>query len=57
MPIFGTPSPEVWLNKLISNNNLKVNEIEFHIDENYNNNLMNQMGFYHKNAGIRGWRD
>jgi hypothetical protein len=57
MPIFGTPSPEVWFYQLINGKELKINEIQFLLNENYNNNLMNQMGFYHKNAGIRGWRD
>ena len=57
IPVLGTASPEVWLYQLINNGRLKINEIQFLLDENYNDNLANQMGFYHKNVGVRGWQD
>lgn len=52
-------SPEVFLynilNKHNSNNNL-VYTYESN-DNNYNNYLGLLMGFYHKNIGIRGWKE
>lgn len=51
-------SPEVWLYNLISNKNLNILEIEYiNKLEIYNEQLKNQMGFNHKNAGLRGWND
>lgn len=53
----GSISPEVWFYKLINNKELKINEIRFDIHANYNDNLSQQMGYFHKNIGLRGWND
>jgi len=52
-------SPEVWLYNIFNNKNLKIKIIEFEPNNisTYNEQLNEQMGFTHKNAGIRGWTD
>lgn len=52
-------SPEVWLYNIFNNNNnLKIKEIKYHQnDDNYNIILGENMGYYHNNAGLRGWRE
>jgi hypothetical protein len=52
-------SPEVWLFNLIKNKDLKINEIPFENNTlySYNGLLGQQMGYFHKNAGFRGWTD
>jgi len=51
-------SPEVWLFNILNNNNLKIKTFQFESNLNvYNKQLGEQMGFTHKNAGRRGWRD
>lgn len=65
--MYNSISPEVWFYRLITNKGLKINEITFDISlalynntlnmDVYNNKLIEQMGYYHKNVGIRGWRD
>lgn len=53
-----SPSPEVWLYYLMMDKNISVKSIEYkHSINNYNEILGKNLGFYHKNAGKRGWND
>ena len=56
LDIRGSISPEVWLYSMFVNKNLKIKEITFEQNE-YNKQLGEQMGYKHKNAGLRGWKD
>lgn len=55
----GSISPEVWLFEQFNNKNYKIDERIFYnvTDDDYNTQLGKQMGYYHKNIGIRGWTD
>jgi hypothetical protein len=54
----GSPSPEVWLFNVLNNSNVRLEVKEYeHSNNNYNKVLAEGLGFYHKNAGIRGWKD
>ena len=56
--IRGSISPEVYLFDIINKHSLKINEIKYqHNDNTYNIVLGETMGYYHLNAGLRGWRD
>jgi len=53
-----SPSPEVWLYNILHSKDLKINEIIFESRlSDYNIQLSQQMGYLHKNYGLRGWRD
>ncbi len=56
----GSISPEVWLFNQFNGRGLKIKENVFNneiTNNNYNEILGHQMGYYHKNIGIRGWGD
>lgn len=54
----GSISPEVFLYETMNNKNLNILEKTYiHTLDNYNNTLSELMGFTHKNAGDRGWKD
>lgn len=56
--LFNSPAPEVWFYDLVSNKELKINEIRYlHETNTYNKILGETIGFCHKNAGRRGWKD
>lgn len=56
--IKNSPSPEVWLYNIINNSGANINEIDYmHFNNNYNLVLSENLGFIHKNAGLRGWND
>jgi len=51
-------APEVWFYNLINNKGLKINEIGYDsFNPEYNDQFSKQMGYYHKNNLIRGWKD
>lgn len=52
----GSLSPEVFLSNILSNDNMIEKRYQHKID-NYNVTLGETMGFYHKNIGVRGWKD
>jgi len=53
-----SPSPEVWLYNTINKYDVKIKQIIYeHSNNNYNKILAENLGFLHKNAGIRGWSD
>lgn len=53
-----SPSPEVWLYNVLNAGEVKVTSIIYqHNDSTYNKVLGETLGFFHKNAGQRGWRD
>jgi len=49
-------SPEVFLSNIIDSENM-IEKRYHHKIEDYNITLGETMGFYHKNIGIRGWKD
>jgi hypothetical protein len=52
----GSLSPEVLLSRILGND--KINKISYHHQiDNYNITLGETMGYYHKNIGLRGWKD
>ena len=57
LDIKGSISPEVLLFQMINKHNIKINEVVYVHDDNYNETLGKTMGFYHVNAGERGWID
>ena len=53
-----SPSPEVWLYWILNSKEFNINIIDYdHHINNYNEILAQNLGFYHKNAGLRGWND
>jgi len=55
---FTSLSPEVWLFNIINDKNLNIKVIPYenkNDDHEYNKNLGEAMGYYHINAGKRGW--
>ncbi|NJO61962.1 MAG: hypothetical protein HC836_28085 [Richelia sp. RM2_1_2] len=56
--IRGSVSPEVGLHNLLKIEGIRILELNYdHKLEGYNNTLGQLMGFYHINAGERGWFD
>ncbi|MCK9416550.1 hypothetical protein M0Q97_07835 [Candidatus Dojkabacteria bacterium] len=56
--IKSSPSPEVWLFNILNYKNFNINCINYlHSTDGYNEVLGKNLGFYHKNAGIRGWKN
>lgn len=56
--IRNSPSPEVWLYDMLNETDGKINCMEYkHSTNNYNKILAGNLGFFHKNAGLRGWHD
>jgi hypothetical protein len=56
--IHGSYSPEVWLYNLINGCNITIDCITYeHSTNNYNIILGKNFGLFHKNAGLRGWKD
>ena len=52
-----SPSPEVWLDDLVKKCGIKSKIVKYNNADDYNGILGENLGFYHKNAGIRGWKD
>ena len=58
LDIRGSHSPEVWLYDVLNEKKLNLKCIEYyHHINNYNKTLAENLGLFHKNAGIRGWED
>jgi len=64
--ILNSISPEVWTYNLFTKSELKINEIRFPLKirtvkeskkRDYNVVLAKNLGYYHLNAGRRGWTD
>ena len=51
--------PELWFYRRVKNSNLRVSIIKYDYKylNDYNINMLSQIGFEHLNAGIRGWKD
>jgi hypothetical protein len=58
LDVWGKIAPETWLHNVLNGRGLKINVIEYELRlDTYNDQLIKLMGFYHKNAGLRGWKD
>ena len=53
----GSISPEVWLFNTLNSKKLKIKSMQYTVHGDYNNQLAEQMGYYHVNIGQRGWKD